>query len=163
MKLLILWILFVCCDNKKESNKIYDNTSNSETVIPKINTDLLTELYGFINEEEFYYDEYKKADSGMCFVLEFLQEKEDTVVIISYNMCWMDHSGYKGIINVDKYDIAILDKENVGLNCYNIDSLINKEISNLRCNDEKSRSIAKVKMKGAEIISDNRWGFEGLP
>lgn len=151
----IICVIFASCINAKKNNGVFEK----EFVDPCINSNLLKELFEYINFVELL----EKTDSNKCFILEFLIDKEDSIIVISRNMCWMNYSGYKGIMNIDKYDIAILDKENIGINFYNIDSLVNKNLDNLQCNNGELRGIAVVKIKGLEIKSNNQWDVEGIP
>jgi hypothetical protein len=153
---IFLFISFVCCKNTTTENMLNDSDiiSNKE----KLHVDLLKELEYFRKEDAgFSGYENSITNIGLCYTMEFLREKEDSIVIISYKMCNKDYIGYKGILDFIDYYVAILDSDNIGLYFYDNESIINIKIEELKCINSDVQVFTSVKIKGIDIESKNRW------
>ena len=77
----------------------------------------------------------------------------DSLVTISYYVCEVEYPmyEYKGILTVDNYNIAIFDKNNVGLKYYNTDSLVTIPIDKFECYSMSLTSALVFYMKGDSL------------
>jgi hypothetical protein len=153
---VFLFISFVCCKNTTTESKL--NNSDSISNRKKLHVDLLKELEYF-RKEDAGYNGYENSitNIGLCYTMEFLREKGDSIVIISYKMCNKDYIGYKGILDFMDYYVAILDSDNIGSYFYDNESMINMKIEEAKCINSEVQVFTIVKIRGIDIESNNRW------
>jgi len=174
-KLVVFFLIIIgllsCNHNRKNSKEgnIIDMTdfdvvlldTLKNKVIERINIDLIQGLESYVKYlKDNDLDEYNLIDSCKCFVFEFTQDKKrvnfysppyedlDPIVLIFYRNSKYTPDGYKGIIRIKNYSIAIFDPDNIGEKFYNKDSLENVDINGLqlvKTDDWVSTNIFKIR------------------
>lgn len=162
----ILMILFISCKNKPEEKNVII-VSNDSIVKEQINIGLLKRIEDF--REWKKNDRYSIADSNMCYLVKFSHEKEfldiaiphdsNPVIVISHNRCDINYTGYKGILKINTYYVAIFDAENIGSRFYDQSSFVDMNISDFKCFKRgRGKNLSKIITGNSIIWIDRSFG-----
>ncbi len=154
--ILISIFLLISCKNKLQKDK---NSNDSCLTYNKYKLDEK------LKEKLFNYIEETDLDSPIIYTIEFYNEKfyeifdeNDTIIGISFIFCGKDTVGYKGIMNVDNYIVAIFDKKNIGRSLfYNNDSILKINYNKLRCKNETIISSLILLLDKGKLY---QWGID---
>lgn len=137
MALFLIVLLFVCCKDikKRRQNMVIPRDEYGE-YIELLNRDLTREVKSWIQFVTTKIDTV--SSKNVCFTIEFSYEdvnstslERDTMILIShYNKHAGSYTGYKGVLLVNNYFVAILDKDDIGTGFYSKDMLLNSSIYN---------------------------------
>ena len=137
--ILVLVLFFSCCmgKNKKQSEALAIEKQSIILEKSNLNENIIKELKYWIEEVESNIDTTWNEEK--YYTIEFFRNRwldkdlgKDTLVIISYYTNIRNYSGYKGILELDKRNIAIFDSENIGAAYYNKNVLKNVSLENFK-------------------------------
>lgn len=132
-----LVLLLSCC--KKASS--WQNSLPELSELPDSSYEKLPIRSDLLNA----WNEYRKVESGeggindtaICYYIYFHRSSRDSLAVFSFIICdYIENiinDGYKGMVNIDDYYVAVLDPENIGKDFYNSNLLIQKDIKDLKC------------------------------
>ena len=136
--LLGVLILASSCNNPK-TKKGFLSTEEVLAVKEKLDSNLVRGVLNLVQtEEHLKYPEIKLNESFI--VMGFLVTSEhlrlDSIILISYCHSAFrndnNENNYKGMLNIEGYNVAIFDKDNFRDKYYNIDSLKQISIEDLK-------------------------------
>ena len=124
VNLSIISILAIACYN------------NSESLTP-VEDHLCTKLSPCIEDAFAYFIEHEEnPDTSIIYLMEFLVgefgfPQDDTLICFCKYYKGQSTDGVKGIMTIGDYKLLVLDKQNVGYEFYNVDSLVDTDLSEL--------------------------------
>ncbi|NDV57678.1 hypothetical protein [Bacteroides sp. 519] len=135
------FLLILSCGNHREkiAISIFDSTRLNKDFIELIHPKLREGILELVNDSTLiqFYPEIEMKES--CLVLYSMVNPElkgiyfsDTTLNITFNSDVLSFDNYKGVINVEGYNIAIFDAYNFMGNYYNMDSLQNTPYSKFK-------------------------------
>jgi len=92
-------------------------------------------------------------DTTICYFMGFYSNKKDSLVSVFFNNCEGKYTGYKGMVKIDGYYVAVLDPENIGKDFYNNNLLMQKGISEFKC--------FKIKIVNGKVIGGRSYFLDG--
>ncbi len=153
ISILISIFLLISCNNKLQKDK-KSNDSYLTNHKYKLDERLKEKLFNYIKDIDL--------ESPIIYTVEFYNERmygtfdeNDTIIKISFLFCGKDTLGYKGIMKIDNYIVAIFDKKNIGRLFYNNDSLLKINYNKLKCKNETVIGSLVLFLKESEIYE---WG-----
>lgn len=134
---------FSCCKNTSTNqNSLPELTDFSiDTLVDK---PLHTDLSKVWNEFRKEYDKDGIIDTAIYYYFYFYSYDNDSLVGVSFKNCNDKYfeTECKGMTNIDGYNIAVLDPENIGKDFYNRNLLIQVDFSKLKCFEDKRKKGA---------------------
>lgn len=145
--LIIITLITGCLNRKKEKKDVVRQDMVVVNDKDVLRDDLAVELGRFVD----WHSRVSDIDSikGICYTVEFFNEnfimftEKDTIIILSYYAHGVDTIGYKGILFVDDYPVAVLDKDTIGLVLYDERSLIEVPLTRFNRIKYRVRPVAR--------------------
>ena len=155
--IILLPLIIISCGNRVRNDISAESMENILAVKDILDLKLKNAVVKLIEDTSKGYGIDSSSLSESCLVIQFTDSCgkpgiffSDSLVTISYYVCGMEYpmSEYKGILTIDNYNIAIFDKNDVGLKYYNADSLATIPIDRFKCYSMSLESALAFYMKG---------------